>query len=78
MRNTIKCSCEFCKISKRLRCIQKKLNKQDANFLEGFVCQYLNVAQENDYHNALLNGTWPQSKIIHKAFLKWQRKRGTM
>lgn len=70
-----RCRCDFCKLSKRLRTIQKKLGKRDAKFLEGFVGHYLDVAEEGDYRKALLDGTWPESKPIHEAFLKWQKRR---
>lgn len=70
-----KCKCDFCKLSKRLQTIQKKLNKRDSNFLEGFVGHYLEVSQDADYRKALLDGTWPESEIIHKAYIEWKKNR---
>ena len=70
-----KCKCDFCKCSKRLRLIQSKLNKRDSNFIEHFVGMYLDTAQDLSHKKALLDGTWPESRPIHDAFLKWQKDR---
>ena len=70
-----KCKCDWCKVSKRLRKIQSKMTKRDANYLEGFVCFHLDVATENDWRKAILNGTWPESGGVHKAYLKWKNDR---
>lgn len=71
----MKCKCSWCKISKRLKKIRDKLNKSDAKFLEDFVGLYLDESTEMSRLKAMMQGKWPQSEVIHRAYVKWQEDR---
>ena len=71
-----KCKCDLCGVGRRLEKISKKLSKKDAWFLMNDLFGLLeNVQMDADYRKALLDGTWPESSGIHKAFLQWREKR---
>ncbi len=75
MKN-MKCKCNLCLIGRRLEKISKRLSKKDKHFLLDTLFGMLEDAlMDADYRKALLDGTWPKSEIIHKAYLKWQQKR---
>jgi hypothetical protein len=43
--------------------------------MDAFLGFLMDVEMERDYYKALLHGTWPQSEVIHKAYLQWQKDR---
>ena len=70
------CKCNLCGIGRRLEKISRKLSKKDTHFLLNDLFGLLEDTTMNaDYRKALLDGTWPESKPIHEAFLKWQKRR---
>ncbi len=70
-----KCKCSWCKISKRLKKIHNKLNKKDQKFFTEFIGFHLDIAMENDYRKAILDGKWPESKEVGIAYDNWKKNR---
>lgn len=55
------CECQFCKESKRIQSIWKKLPPEDAKWLKDFYNMHINMAEDLSVKECVLNGSWPSS-----------------
>ena len=69
------CDCEICEQNRIFRSHLEGLTESQVEFFEGLHEQFLNLAEDNSYYKALLEGSWPESDKVIENWRKRYAKR---
>ena len=54
-------TCHICKQSEMVKRIQSKLPEREAKEFRDFVNEYVNIEMDLNYHQAIMDGSWPSA-----------------